>query len=576
MTYIYRVLRDNPVGLWSFDSASTYPDLSGYGNTGVVSGTPVLDAPIVASGIASNNLTSPAYVTFPFPAGFILDKRGKPFTAELWIRGLNKTTGAGDLFTRDGQGLYFDKNRIFFELGTSVLSYRLQGGGGGPYHIVIVYDGEVDIEMYVNGKLVATMSADAVQVAAAFTAMTTANVKVGPSSGNFSVDSLAVYNYPLSKATIESHYSFGNDYRDTRKMTTLNGGLYYGLSDATTDCLKYTFDTDDDWNEGTSTDVSVVDGYLKNAVANDGTYYAGVWYYVIPFEQEPFTIQGSRVIWDTLTDDSLVTVAVSTDGTTFTGVANGAQPFSNLNLNTAAGGSVIVRVTFTANAVQSVMTHLEVSLYKTKNILTQNSLMTAVATGPNGIALGRGDYEPAWFHTEGGAKFTGSVSGYTIPYDSEYGSLKSVEITFYGNPVSTTLMRASTSGATLTINASGQLVNTSLTRMVVNGVDATSPLTLSANRWNHVIAVFPANTGNFYIGNSNLFTVGYTGRVGYFAVYEASFTAAQAIAIYNAWAGIAATVILDDDTCNIYEEIFTESGLGFRLYTYYWSITGAG
>lgn len=572
MTYVYSVLRDGPIGLWSFDSLPLN-DSTGYGNNATYSGTPQTTRPIVAGGVAAQYLSSDDTVNYPINSIMIAGRETRSFSLEAWIK---PQSGTAAIIARDNSGLFLDGLTLRFTVDfASLQSVTYQHLEPGEiYHVVGVYDGN-SLVLYLNGSVVASADIED-SVLSAGISDTTSNLKTTMTS-TMVMDTPAVYNYGLDYVRVNRHYNLGIKYPEVVNLSANNAGKYYLFADSYSSVYDtVSFGDTDDWNDGIfAGSVTAVDSKLVNLFDEiTEEWLTGTWKYqysVASDEGAGITLNGSRITWESL---DTVTVEVSTDDVTWTPVTNGASIVGTQSLS--SGWAIAVRVTIpTTTDHQSFVDNLKIVLYTNKSIKGSDESLLASFNAPLAVTLSETAYPPASFNDNAGVLLPAS-NGISIPADTDFDPYSVVEMTVKFDTSTASKTVLALGSASITSNGSGQWVFTGLTALYVDGVAVTSPFSIEAGKWHHVLAVFSPTTNIVYIGNSSAGTAGYPMRVGYVALYADTISAATADAIYDTWVGTAAVQVLDDSTTNITEHIFSSTSSPFRGYSYDWSITGAG
>jgi hypothetical protein len=570
MTYIYHVLKDNPVGLWPLDG--TVADFSGYDRDGATTGTPTADRPLAARGISAQYLDAAGF-TYPVSDFMQTTKQNKPFTLEAWIKPHN-STGDGNIVMRDSSGLFIDEGYLFFQVASSTEIVKVEYDWlkvGEVAHVVGVYDTN-DIYLYVNGEIVGSATiADSIRTSGFVD--TSTNLKTNAAAGyKFTVDSVAVYNYALSGRTVQSHYFVGTQYPSVSDISASNGGNIYILASDRAS-LKASFDiSGGDWLDAAYSNMVVDGDSLVNVIDQEaGDYAAAVWEKAFPLTEEALSLAGSSLEWQGTPD---VTVSVAIDGGAYSVISNGGQPFGTLDIT--AGVTLKVKVEMPGGSDQSVMREMRFRAYYSKAIVGTNADVLMTITNPDNVKLDTVDHNPAEFSDNGGAQLSTNAALAIAP-DANFGGYTAVEFTFF-QPASQNSKTIFTSGApssipTITTNGTGQWVPTNLTALIVDGVVVSTATTITPGRWHHVIAIFASQTTALTFANAM------DARIGYIAVYPSgmsAMTTAGAQQIYKNWVGAAALQTIDDDVINLHEYNFPDSGTPARGYTYDWQIQPAG
>lgn len=576
MTYIYHALRHGPIGLWSLD-VSPFVDSSGYGNDATFSGTPLTTRPIVAAGISCQQINTGDEINYPITTIMIAGRDIRAFSLEAWIK---IESGASTIIARDNSGIFIDGLNLVFsvELDSLISVEYNHLDAGNIYHIVGAYTGSA-IELYVNGVMVAGANIDESEILAGF-ADTTTELKT-LTAATMVVDSIAVYNYALSSAIINQHYSYGTSYPEIENLSLSNGGKYYLISDdnaSVYDELK--FGSSHDWNLGLfSGNIAAVDDNLVNTFDETaGEWLTGTWkfqYSVDAAAGTGITLNGSRINWDS---NVPITVETSPDDTTWTPVTNGSQIVGAQSLS--SGYLIGIRITIPGTVTeQAVVDNLSIIFYTSKDIKGSDEDLPAVFVDGLAVTLSDTEYEPASFNDNAGVLLPAN-NGFEIAEDPEFGGYFAVEFTakFDTSTVSKTVLYVDSPSAqpSITSNGSGQWVSSNLTALYIDGVAVSSPFTIQAGIWHHVLAVFAESQDTVIIGNNPAGSSGYPMRVGYTALYSDAITAPMADAIYDTWIGAPASQIQEEEIPQISEFIYSDTGGPFRGYSFDWSITGAG
>jgi hypothetical protein len=572
MTYIYHVLKDGPIGLWSFDSIPLN-DSSGFANNATYTGSPTSTRPIVAGGLAAQQVDSGDTINYPVSNVMIQGRETRAFSLEAWIK---PQSGTSAVIARDNSGLFLDGLVLRFSMEfDSVISVTYNHlDAGNVYHIVGVYDGKSMI-LYVNGESVASVDIDDSEILAGI-ADTTTNLKTTMAT-SMVIDTPAVYNYGLDYVRIGRHYRFGVNYPQVVNLSLNNGGKYYQFSDSFASVYDtVSFGETDDWNSGTFTgNVATVDNKLVNLFDETAEeWLTGTWTYqysVASDEGAGITLNGSRITWESL---DTITVEVSTDDTTWTPVTNGGSIVGTQSL--ASGYAIAVRVTVpTTTSAQSVVDNLKIVFYTNKSVKGSDETLLASFNAPLTVTLADATHPPASFNDNAGVLLPAS-NGISSPADTDFDPYAAVEMTvkFDTSTASKTVMAVGS--ASITSDSSGRWVSSGLTALYVDGVSVSSPFEIESGKWHHVLAVFAPTTSIVYVGNSSAGSAGYPMRVGYVALYADTITSGEADAIYDTWVGMAAIQVNEENVSDISEHVFSETSSPFRAYSFDWSITGAG
>lgn len=571
MTYTYRVLQDNPIGMWPMNVNFTW-DYSGYSNFITRrGGLSVL--PIVARGIASVQLTGTDSFSYPFSNFMMNGKGAQPFSFEAWIK--VDISGTATLFARDTSGIFISGNTLTLTLDMGSLVVATWDGlrPGNNYHIVAVYDTE-SIYLYANGEVVATAPVVIENLLADFKD-TTSTISTKPGTSTFSIDSVAVYLYPLSAQMVEAHYQVGTDYPSVENIGMGNSALLFTPWDGDVTTRDRFFVQADDWLDGDLLNVTVEDNTLVN-LWDETTqqYLEGSWTRSFTYEPEELTLIGSKLVWDS---NQSVQMEVSEDGESWTAVANYSQPLAGQSLSN--GFDFFVRLTLPGGAQPVAVKSLEYVTYVDRTIIGSDADSPAVPRDDT-LVLSSDYFNPAEFNENAGVYFDNLTSGLEIKNTSEFNTVSAVEfwIMLGGPNAGKTIFSAS--GVSLTLNTNGGWVSSGLSGLYIDGVsqNLAGSSTVPLNTPHHVIVTFTTPiTTSLFIANSSLGTSGLVkARVGYVGIYINPLTASDAVSIFKAWVGAAAAQIVDSTSVTVSEGTYTETGSAVRGYAYDWSISSSG
>jgi hypothetical protein len=576
MTYIYSILRDGPVGLWSMDSlvGSVFTDSSGYGHDATKTGSPTNARPIVSGGISSQQLSGTTTISYPISNIMIQGRETWPFSLEAWIKPQNDDAVMAKIIARDSSGLFVDGTTIKFIANMSE-QFTVQYEGftpGHTYHVVGVYDG-MSIILYINGEVVDSSDITVDEFSDTSTSLTTSVA----SPFVITIDTVAIYNHAISTDIVSRHYSNGISYPNVVNISSLNGGKVYEFYDDVSYVYsKQSFPDENGWSAGLfSGDVAEVDSSLVNMFSDTTSQYEnGTWSYHISFEPFDSTvINGSKITWGYLGD---IVVEYSLDGTTFNTLVSGDSPIGIQDIS--AGFSFEIRLTFNESITQSSMNNLNLVFYTSKNIKGTDESLIATIISPLAVTLSDSEYIPADFQDSNGIILS-STSGISIPHDDGigYGSIE-MEVFLSSIPASKTILyvNSASSQPSIVTNGSGQIVFSNLTGLYVDGVSVSSPYSIDTGKWHHIIATFSSTISDVYVANNVASSAGIAIRLAYLALYPQQISSADSLAIYHAWVGQPAVQIQEENIASISESTYTETGQAFRAYSFDWSITGAG
>ncbi len=248
-SYEQAVLADQPVGYWRLGQNAN--DYSGNGFNGTVSGGVTFGQP---GALAGDTMTSAlfdgssGYITFPLPDPGSMPNSESAISFEFWVKpaypqmqGIFDTDPYGEELSggyRQGPGAYALRNFNYgyggFEWNPAAPAVAFAMTPGVWQHVVVVFRGMQYIDVFANGRLAASASAQGngvyewteLVVGRCYFNWTGNNYNWGiPGSGTpgsppapgfyyvyFSgyLQELAVYNYALSFDQIANHYRIGS------------------------------------------------------------------------------------------------------------------------------------------------------------------------------------------------------------------------------------------------------------------------------------------------------------------------------------------------------------------------------
>lgn len=565
MTYIYNVLRDGPIGLWSLDILPL-SDSSGYDNHASYSGTPTQTRPIVAGGIGGQYLNSGDSISYPVSNVMITGRETRAFSLEAWIK---ITEGQSKIIGRNSSGLFLDGRNLRFSIEfdeiSSVIYENLKEGD--IHHVVGTYDG-LSMALYINNVLVNSVEVNSGQIVDSSVNLTSST------ESSLEIDTVAVYNYALNGNVINRHYIIGTLYPEVVNLSILNGGMFYEFYDGAASVYdSLSFGNTDDWSAGFfEGDIAVIDNQIVNIYDESlASFGEGVWVYQHSIDSESAgdaELYGSKLTWDVIGD---VTVEYSTDGASWDLATNGQDVSGYVDLSNSFG--VIVRVTVPSSEEQTVINNLSLVLYRSKNILGSDESLPATFINPLLAKLSDVKHPPSSFNDNSGVRMENG-SSFSIPADTDFDGYFAVEMTIRvdaNTPNATVLkVESASSQPSITTNGSGEWVAQNTTGLYIDGQSVTGDFSFESNKWHHVLMTFTERNSPVKVGGN------YPMTVGYLALYSSEITSGMAEAIYDTWIGAPAIQIIEPDASVIQEHEFSETTTAFRAYAFDWAITSAG
>lgn len=231
MSYDLQVLRDNPIGYWSFNN--TNKDITRYANTATVSGS-YTTPPIIANGGYSLKVNSSTTATITNTAGkyecFSNNYQNRTFTIAFWLSLNNQLNGSGaGTYTNDQLTLLSIKNgatvigKIVYDYKSNTVRYTFPGTNNkDSYAVIDDFDKQYYIvATYSNGSHSIKINGrnGFIGLVSDFSNMTSATksnisfvIADTSTTSNFLTNSLAFYDYQISDEQIKRHILWaGND-----------------------------------------------------------------------------------------------------------------------------------------------------------------------------------------------------------------------------------------------------------------------------------------------------------------------------------------------------------------------------
>jgi len=231
MSYDLQVLRDNPIGYWSFNN--TNKDITKFANTATVSGSYVAP-PIIANGGYSLRVNNSTTATITNTAGkyecFSNNYQNRTFTIAFWFSLNNQLNGSGaGTYTNDQLTLLSIKNgstiigKIVYDYKSNTIRYTFPGTGNTDSYAVIE---DFDKQYYVvagysNGSHSLNINgadgsggqiSDFSNITSASKTNISFVVADSSTTSSFLINSVEFYDYQLSLEQIKRHILWaGND-----------------------------------------------------------------------------------------------------------------------------------------------------------------------------------------------------------------------------------------------------------------------------------------------------------------------------------------------------------------------------
>lgn len=212
------VLADQPVAYWRLGAGSTATavDETGNGNTGTFGGGAVTGEPgalvgdpdpaVLFDGV-DDRVTMGDRLSFEGTAMFSIEAWVKPTTSAAYLGVVSKADEDDGGFMRTGYHMYSQYMAAGFERSDGVINQDVRTGAlplDAWSYVVVTYDG-LTLSLFVDGTF--QMASEQVVSIPATSASFTIGARNGGSQLFFigAIDEVAVYDRPLSPATIDAH-----------------------------------------------------------------------------------------------------------------------------------------------------------------------------------------------------------------------------------------------------------------------------------------------------------------------------------------------------------------------------------
>jgi hypothetical protein len=356
------------------------------------------------------------------------------------------------------------------------------------------------------------------------------------STQTIAVNAVAVYGHSLPRGHISKHYKAGRSIQTSDAIATAFGGER--LAFEATDATVRTWDQNRDWKSGYTLDLSTRANILKPTF-NGALSAPGSWVTVFPLDSLPYTtVNGANMFWDGLG----VTVEVSLDGTAWETAVRGKN-FTIIPPGTTTANKIIhVRVTFPGNILDdsSYLKSLSLSIQPSSTMIPLGN-RTVTLTQP---AYPKFDYNEVANRSDWGIEL-GAGGSLTIGPDGS---------AVPRHPRTVEIWICKTTSTNPVINQTGTTY-----------MDGTAgAIALNNGQWTLVHIVTAASiTGNIVIAGPAL--------IGQVVLYTSALTANDIAKVYTNYTGFEKLALTETAAISI-----SEPNLAAKIYSYDWSITGAG
>lgn len=537
--YRYYVTKRSPVSLWMLDDTTPFQEHSGSGNAAVVSaGTPTKSVPLVSGASFSSVFNNANRARFDNKL-FTVGHEDRIFVLEAWILPVPKSdTGIQKVLSHEGarnDGITVDGKVIRF--GTSYVNFgdafcEFDMQEYGLAHVVGIHTPDEN-ELWVNGERVASVSITEDQRADSFD-ISSDYLYAGEttSTQELALNAVAFYN-SLSGEDIRRNYEAGIATLGQDSIFTQYGGspLYLSIGDGSV-FIEEEWVTGADFESGMKNNVEYSPERIRPAYDGD-TSLAGDWTVSVPLDAQGDTSIYGVLISYTVND---ATVEASLDGSSWTDVESGELLSIIPNGFDPTGEDLRVRVSFAGGVVDdpAYLDSLFIVGYR-DNEVDNDMFRTVTISHPAAL---RNDREPNLYRDDNGVLLNGGTL--TIGPDNSAEPEEAWALEVWVKVLS----------GTMTTNFTGTKFR--------NGEAYTAP---PVGEW----SLIHINNGADFAGN---ITIQGDLIVGQVNLYPEDVDAEL---IFKKYSGSDFVRYVDSD-----DVALSEAGTPTKVYTYDWSIDGAG
>ena len=572
MSYQLQVIKDNPIAFWPLDESSGTAalDISGSGNIGTYYGSLTTDIlPLVSGGVSGSLINTLNYISLPV----IYDYNGdtalgglatkyfsdNDFTLECWIYPKITSASLTPIFADDTSkvGIYYEEGNITFKVENKRLDFRLPSVDQSA-HICATYT-PTSMSLFVNGERAGSIFYDKYSYIAS-----TFSPKIGPTANitdSFIVDAPAVYRYALPQEKIKSHFNLFNGISPIQ-IVGPDGGILFSLSDKS---IKKTFSYSYPYNK------------KWNQVKTDGLYYQDTEDYitvntdlneVVIYDMfsipSSISLMSSKVEWS---GTKGVSIAVSTDGITYTECTNGYAIPGYVYGNSSFSSEKIVYIKITLDSSDlskffPKLYSLSFNFYSSKILFADNHGEDIEPEDSNfslwDYDLSSEDYPILLRNKNNGIRPYGS--GFPV---NTLMNVLTIEMFFTPISLSANYLFYNAS-AYYSWNVSGVVSKTGISAIYVNGVDRTSATNvnsfMSPDEIYHIVIVLSASATsqiwfNVKVTGGTWSNSGPRNLYKNIAIYPTAFTSNLAISHYGLYTQRPAT-LSEDTSMSITEDAY--------------------
>ena len=552
MTYQLKVIKDYPIGFWPLDESSgaTALDISGCGNNGTYTGSPVANMlPIIPGGVSGTKITNTAYVTFPITKDYYGATVGEgfgtrytsdnDFTLEVWINQSIESSSETPIFadTTNNIGLFWHNGDIVFKVSNTESARYCVSYSKKSLHVVGVYSVGA-LTLYID-----SLPVDSKILSRFKFSNTTLNLKTGPTtnvSDSFIVDAPAVYRYGLPPASIREHYQSGNISAYAINVVYPDKGILFTGTDANIRAvMDYSYPANKPWTEflDQNTYYDSDRGYIsfnKTDTAQSKTFVINDSFYI----PSQLGINTSKIEWR---NDLGISVETSLDGTpgSYLPCYNG-QPLPQYTKDSFHSSNIVyIKITMSTSDSSKFLPKLSffcITFYSNRDIYADNFGDTI--TSNTDYYLGSLNYPVLSRHYMNGIRAKNGA-GFNLNSSK---SIKSIEMLFTPLTLAASTLFFASGGTTTRFawNGSGVASKANIAKIYVNNIDVTSQTNvnsyLTEKEPSHVVITFTTPiTGLFKFnyessgGPSNLYKN--------IAVYNLELTPSKVATHFNMYTG---------------------------------------
>lgn len=297
MSYLYRVLKDHPVGFWTLDesSGSIAYDYSGCLNNGAYYNFTSFDniLPLISGGQHGTVINDTRYIVLPLDKdytgqtakGSFGDKYSSDndFSLEVWVFIKSQNSINIPIFYDENSttGIYFKNSLIYFYVNDEYISYS-PDSISESMHIVATYS-KNNISLFINGQAVATKQLDNFK----FTNSSLPSLSIGPcdTGESFIVDAPAIYRYQLDESQVLNHFNAFQPIRPIQIVDPDGGTIILGTDVLSPRAFKFSYPLTRSFKDLSSTNtyydpslnyITVADNQLSGTISDSFFIPTGV------------------------------------------------------------------------------------------------------------------------------------------------------------------------------------------------------------------------------------------------------------------------------------------------------------